>query len=397
MREKNHQKGSKSAIITPFIGVQRIEFLFEFLERLMMKQNFNRSSRSLLFVIDPADQLNVKKDSSIALMRAASAMGMDIFIATVADLSVNVRGKVGAWVQAIRILPLDVHQQSKNLDQATQNQSRVSSATWFAPVVKTSDIDREKSIDFQHHWCQLTDFSAVMMRKDPPFDMKFVAALWLLRRAKEQGARVVNDPDALLLRNEKLAILAYPDLISPTLVSSSLTEIRHFHQQHRDVILKPLDGMGGAGVFRITDNSINLSCVVEILTQQEQTPLMAQRYIPAVSAGDRRVLVVHGQVMPYVLARMPQANETRANLAAGGVGVAQPISPRERLIAESVAPDLMCSGVVLAGLDVIGDYLTEINITSPTCMVEIAQQTGFDISRQVIEGLLDSDFTLNRN
>ncbi len=307
--------------------------------------------KKVLFIVDPVSSLNVKKDSSIAMMRASAALGFDVYTCEISDLSVLSDGFVCALVKSMAVL--------------SEGQN-----TWYQ--------ERSQLI------CRLTAFDVVLMRKDPPFDMRFVSALWLLHRAVQQGARVLNSPHALLCQNEKLGILEFPELISPTLVSACLDQVKQFHDQHKDIILKPLDGMGGTGVFRVRDDGMNLSACVETLTDSGLKPLMAQRYIPAVVSGDRRVLVVHGQVIPFVLARMPQKGETRANLAAGGTGVAQAISDREREIAQTLAPILLERGIAIAGLDVIGDYLTEINITSPTCLVEIKQQTGFDVAHQLM-------------
>jgi glutathione synthase len=233
----------------------------------------------------------------------------------------------------------------------------------------------------------LTAFDAIIKRKDPPFDMEYVYATYLLELAELQGARVFNQPDAVRNHNEKLAIAQFPQFIAPTLVCSDETRLRAFHIAHRDIILKPLDGMGGTGVFRIREDGLNLGAIIETLTANGSRTIMAQRYIPEIVMGDKRILLIGGKVVPFALARIPQAGEVRGNLAAGGTGVAQPLSARDKEIAETLAPVLSGRGLLLVGLDVIGDYLTEINVTSPTCFQEITQQTGFDVAAMFIDAL----------
>jgi glutathione synthase len=233
----------------------------------------------------------------------------------------------------------------------------------------------------------LTAFDAIIKRKDPPFDMEYVYATYLLELAELQGARVFNQPDAVRNHNEKLAIAQFPQFIAPTLVCSDEARLRAFHIAHRDIILKPLDGMGGTGVFRVREDGLNLGAIIETLTANGSRTIMAQRYIPEIVMGDKRILLIGGKVVPFALARIPQAGEVRGNLAAGGTGVAQPLSARDREIAETLAPVLSGRGLLLVGLDVIGDYLTEINVTSPTCFQEITQQTGFDVAAMFIDAL----------
>ncbi|HEY5800562.1 MAG TPA: glutathione synthase, partial [Burkholderiaceae bacterium] len=228
----------------------------------------------------------------------------------------------------------------------------------------------------------------------PPFDMEYVYGTYLLELAQQQGARVYNRPDAIRNHNEKLTIAQFSQFTAPTLVTSDETRIRAFHREHGDVILKPLDGMGGAGVFRIGTDGMNLGSVIETLTDNGRRTIMAQRYIPDIVKGDKRILVINGQVVPYALARIPQAGEVRGNLAAGGTGVAQPLTERDREIAETLAPILIARGLLLVGLDVIGNYLTEVNVTSPTCFQEITQQTGFNVAALFVDGLEQG---LNRN
>jgi glutathione synthase len=227
----------------------------------------------------------------------------------------------------------------------------------------------------------------VLVRKDPPFNMEYIYATYLLELAEQRGARIVNRPAAIRSHNEKLAIAQFPQLIAPTLVTSDAARLRAFHDEHRDVILKPLDGMGGAGIFRVKDDGLNLGSIIETLTGNGANTIMVQRFIPEITQGDKRILLIGGEVVPYSLARIPQGSEVRGNLAAGGLGVAQPLSARDREIAETLAPVLSQRGLLLVGLDVIGDYMTEINVTSPTCFQEIKQQTGFDVAAMFVDAL----------
>ena len=225
------------------------------------------------------------------------------------------------------------------------------------------------------------------MRKDPPFDAEYFYATHLLEQAEREGARIFNKPRALRDHPEKLAILEFPDFIGPTLVTRDAEDIKRFHAEHQDIILKPLDGMGGTGIFQVKADGLNLGAITETLNQDGTQTVMVQKFLPAISEGDKRVLVIGGQPVPYSLARIPQGGEVRGNLAVGGKGVAQPLSARDRFIAESLGPILFARGVLLVGLDVIGDSLTEINVTSPTCFQEIFDQTGFDVAAMFIDAL----------
>jgi len=230
-------------------------------------------------------------------------------------------------------------------------------------------------------------FDAVIQRKDPPFDMEYVYGTYLLELAEKQGAQVFNKPSALRDHNEKLSIAQFSQFTTPTLVTSDEMRLREFHAEHSDVILKPLDGMGGAGIFRIKADGLNLGSIIETLTQHGARTIMAQRYIPEIVKGDKRILLIGGKPVPFSLARIPQAGEVRGNLAAGGTGVAQPLSDRDREIAESLGPELAARGLLLVGLDVIGDYLTEVNVTSPTCFQEITQQAGFPVAAMFMDAV----------
>jgi glutathione synthase len=228
---------------------------------------------------------------------------------------------------------------------------------------------------------------AVVMRKDPPFDSEYFYATHLLEQAEREGAKVFNKPRALRDHPEKLAILEFAQFISPTLVTRDAQAIRAFHTEHRDIILKPLDGMGGMGIFRVKDDGLNLGAIIETLNRDGAQTVMVQKFIPAIDKGDKRVLVIGGQPVPYCLARIPQGGEVRGNLAAGGKGVAQALSTRDLEIAKALGPVLMQRGLLLVGLDVIGDCLTEVNVTSPTCFQEIFDQTGCDVAALFVDAL----------
>src|SRR5690554_5770925 len=310
---------------------------------------FHRYTMHVLFIIDPLPSLKAYKDSSVAMMQALVARGHRLSVAYQPDLFID-EGQVKAVSQAIELLDgADLH-----------------SPQWWRSVGDAAEQP-------------LNDFDAVVMRKDPPFDMEYVYATHLLEYAEAQGARVFNSGAAIRNHPEKLAITEFPDFTAPTLVSRDMRRIRAFHQLHGDVVVKPLDGMGGSGVFRLRPEEHNLGSILEMLTQEGARTIMAQRYIPEIVNGDKRILLIGGEPVPFSLARIPLAGETRGNLAAGGRGVAQPLTDRDREIAEQAAKRLAGRGLLLVGLDVIGDYLTEVNVTSPTCFVEITEQSGFDI------------------
>jgi len=233
----------------------------------------------------------------------------------------------------------------------------------------------------------LGEFDAVLMRKDPPFDSEFFYATHLLEQAEREGARVFNRPRSLRDHPEKLAIMEFPQFVSPTLVTRDADEIRRFHAEHQDLILKPLDGMGGMGIFRVRADGLNLGAIIETLNRDGATTVMAQRFVPEIVKGDKRVLVIGGKPVPFSLARIPQGSEVRGNLAAGGKGVAQPLTARDWEIAQALGPVLADRGLLLVGLDVIGDCLTEVNVTSPTCFQEITQQSGFDVPAMFVDAL----------
>ncbi|MEY4563968.1 MAG: hypothetical protein RLZZ618_3245 [Pseudomonadota bacterium] len=308
----------------------------------------------LLFVADPLETFQIYKDSTFAMMREAAGRGHTLSVCETKHLHWQRGGRVSALVRHIVLTG--------------------ESERWFSEAAPSA-ITR------------LTDFDAVLMRKDPPFDSEFFYATHLLEQAEREGARVFNKPSALRNHPEKLAILEFPQYITPTLVTRSEADIRHFHAEHHDIILKPLDGMGGMGIFRVGPDGLNLGSISETLNRGGTQTVMVQRYLPEIVSGDKRVLVIGGKPVPHVLARIPQGSEIRGNLAAGGKGVAQPIGSRDREIAEAIGPVLAARGLLLVGLDVIGDCLTEINVTSPTCFQEITQQTGFDVAQMFIDAL----------
>lgn len=302
----------------------------------------------VLFIIDPLPSLKAYKDSSVAMMRALEARGHRLSVAYQPDLYID-EGTVKAVSQPIELTGGDLH-----------------GASWWR---NTGDAPETA----------LAAFDAVVMRKDPPFDMEYVYATHLLEYAEGQGARVFNSGAAIRNHPEKLAITEFPEFTAPTLVTRDIARLRAFHRQHGDVVVKPLDGMGGSGVFRMRPEEHNLGSILEMLTHDGSRTIMAQRYIPEIVNGDKRILLIGGEPVPFSLARIPLAGETRGNLAAGGRGVAQLLTPRDREIAEQAAARLAGRGLLLVGLDVIGESLTEVNVTSPTCFVEITEQSGFDV------------------
>ena len=308
----------------------------------------------IAFILDPLEGIDTRKDSSLAMMREASIRGHQIHVLLMGDVLLK-EGVIQAVSREIRLtgkVPL-----------------------WF-------EAENPRT-------CPLAEFDVVMMRKDPPFDMEYYYATQLLELAEQGGAKVVNRPAALRNWNEKLAIAKFPEFTPPTLVARREVDLREFLAMHRDIIIKPLDGMGGAGVFRVRENDPNIGVIIETMTCYGKRTVMAQRFVPEIEQGDKRILMVDGVPAPYCLARIPKKGETRGNLASGGKGIAQPLSRRDLEIAQSVGPVLESAGISLAGLDVIGDFLTEINVTSPTCMQEILDQTGFDVAKMMLD-LLES-------
>ena len=308
----------------------------------------------LLFVADPLESFKTYKDSTYTMMREAARRGHALLACEPADLRWQRGEPVRARARELRL---------------TGRQD-----DWF-------------EVSAAHEALALRDCDAVLMRNDPPFDSEYFYATHLLGQAEREGARVFNKPAALRDHPEKLAILEFAQWIAPTLVTRSEDDIRAFHAEHRDIILKPLDGMGGMGIFRVGPDGLNLGAISETLNRGGAQTVMVQKYLPAIAQGDKRVLVIGGQAVPYSLARIPQGSEVRGNLAAGGKGVAQPLTEADRAIAQALGPVLAARGLLLVGLDVIGDRLTEVNVTSPTCFREIMDQTGFDVAAIFLDAL----------
>ncbi|HEY8068588.1 MAG TPA: glutathione synthase [Burkholderiales bacterium] len=305
----------------------------------------------LLFILDPLESLKGYKDTSVALMRSAQARGHQIFSCEQADL--HWRNRVFARAGRLSLTDND--------------------EDWYRPHPPEQ--------------AELASFDAVLMRKDPPFDLEYMTSTWLLSQAERDGARVFNRPAAIRDQNEKLGILEFPQFVAPTLATRDPQSVQAFIDEHRDVILKRLDGMGGESIFRVRQDDPNRNVIVETMVQGGARSIMAQRYLPAIKDGDKRLLLIDGKPVPHVLARLAKPGESRANLAAGGRGVAQPLSAHDRKIAETLGPVLAARGLLLVGLDVIGEHLTEINVTSPTCAREIQDQTGFDVAGAFMDSL----------
>ena len=308
---------------------------------------------NLLFVADPIEHFKIYKDTTFAMMREAQRRGHRLVVCEPEHLHWQRGGKVTARVRDI------------TLTGDTSN--------WFTAS--------------EPHEAVLAEFDAVLMRKDPPFDSEYFYSTHLLEQAEREGARVFNKPRALRDHPEKLAILEFPQLIGPTLVTRQAQDIRSFHAEHGDIILKPLDGMGGMGIFRVGPDGLNLGSIIETLNRDGSQSVMVQKFLPEIAAGDKRVLIIGGKPVPYCLARIPQGTEVRGNLAAGGLGVARALTVRDREIAEALGPVLHERGLLLAGVDVIGDCVTEINVTSPTCFQEIFDQTGCDVAAIFVDAL----------
>lgn len=307
----------------------------------------------LLFIADPLHSFKIYKDTTFAMMREAQRRGHTLAVCEPQHVTWQRGGKVTARVRDIRLTGDAEH--------------------WY-------DAQPERS-------AVLADFDAVLMRKDPPFDSEYFYATHLLEQAEREGAKVFNKPRALRDHPEKLAIMEFPQFIGPTLVTRDATDIQRFHAEHQDIILKPLDGMGGMGIFRVGPDGLNLGSITETLNRHGAQSVMVQKFLPEIVDGDKRVLIIGGRPVPFCLARIPQGSEVRGNLAAGGKGVARPLSARDREIGEALGPILLERGLLLAGVDVIGDCVTEINVTSPTCFQEIFDQTGCDVAFLFVDAL----------
>ncbi|MCX7182692.1 MAG: glutathione synthase [Nitrosospira sp.] len=307
----------------------------------------------IAFIVDQLNSIKIDKDSSFAMMSEAVSRGHFLFVMQQEDLV----WKDGKTIGLVRTLELTGRTDNGHSWYRTGEQKEI-------PLYK---------------------FDAVLMRKDPPFDTEYLYSTYLLELAEKQGAYIINSPQGIRDYNEKLAIVKFPKLIPPTLITRQEKLIREFLSEHLDIVLKPLDGMGGAGVFRVHSADYNVSVIIETLTRHGARMIMAQRYIAEISQGDKRIFLIAGKPVPYALARIPKLGESRGNLAAGGLGVAKLLTDRDYEIAKALGPVLHDQGLMLVGLDVIGEYLTEINITSPTCMHEINNQTGFNVAGMVID------------
>ena len=307
----------------------------------------------LAFIVDPLDEFKIFKDTTYAIMREAAARKHELYSLHQGDLAWTKSGVTG---YASRL-----HLTGETIE------------AWFLLEPPSEQ--------------PLTAFDVVLNRKDPPFDMEYVYSTYLLELAESEGARIVNRPRAVRDHNEKMAIGKFARFTAPTLVTRRPELLRAFLAEHGEIILKPLHGMGGTSIFRVNERDPNLNVIIETLTALGSQTIMAQRYIPEIADGDKRVLLIAGEPVPYALARIPKPGETRGNLAAGGTGVARPLTRRDREIAETLAPALWEQGLMLVGLDVIGEYLTEVNVTSPTCFQEITQQTGFNVAGMMLDAL----------
>ena len=316
-----------------------------------------RHLMQILFIADPLESFQIYKDTTFAMMREAQKRRHTLAVCGPQDIRWQKGEAVTAFVRDITLTG--------------------EKPVWF--TAQQSHPNERPQL--------LRDFGAVIMRKDPPFDAEYFYSTHLLEQAEREGARVFNKPRALRDHPEKLAILEFAEFIGPTLVTRDASDIKRFHAAHQDIILKPLDGMGGMGIFRVKADGLNLGSIIETLNKGGAESVMVQKFLPEITQGDKRVLVIGGKPVPFCLARIPPGTEVRGNLAAGGKGVAQPLSQRDRDIAEAIGPVLAARGLLLAGIDVIGDCVTEINVTSPTCFQEIFDQTGCDVAALFLDAL----------
>ena len=307
------------------------------------------------FILDQLNSIKIDKDSSFAMMLEAASRGHQLFVIQQGDL---------AWKNGETV-----------------------GVSCALELTGRTDVGSNWYKDMGADEVPLHEYDVVLMRKDPPFDMEYIYSTYLLELAERQGVCVINSPQGIRDHNEKFSIAKFPQFIAPTLVTRKEYLIRKFLNEHGDIVLKPLDGMGGAGVFRVNGADHNISVIIETLTHYGTRTIMAQRYIPEISQGDKRILLIDGKPVPHVLARIPGKGESRGNLAAGGSGVAQPLTSRDHEIAKALGPYLYDQGLMLVGLDVIGDYLTEINVTSPTCMQEITGLTDFNVAGMMIDSI----------
>ena len=319
----------------------------------------------IAFLMDPIESVAVKKDSTLAMIRAAQLRGLEIYYCRQEDLLIS-QTRVCAHLTRLTL----ADDFAAHLDPAAISSTK----PWYS--LGASEM------------LPLSAMDIVMMRKDPPFDMEYIYTTYLLERAESDGVKVVNKPGSLRDCNEKLFATQFPQCCPPLVVSRRMDILKAFHKEHKNVVFKKLDGMGGASIFRVMENDPNLSVVLETLTNGGQEQIMGQVYLPEIVDGDKRILLVNGEPVPYALARIPSAGETRGNLAAGGRGEGRPLTDRDRWIAEQVGPELVKRGLNFVGIDVIGDYLTEINVTCPTCIRELDSQFDLDIAGDLIESVL---------
>lgn len=308
--------------------------------------------KKLGIVMDPIEAINPKKDSSLAMLLAAQRRGWELHYFTQENLLID-NGIACGYSQRLKV--------------------KDSLSEWF-------ELESPSLVE-------LADLDVILMRKDPPFDSQFLHTTFVLEFASKKGTLVVNKPQSLRDCNEKVFATEFPQCCPPVLISANATRLREFYQEHQDIILKPLDGMGGASIFRVKPDDPNLSVIIETLTGHQTQSVMAQRYIPEIVQGDKRILLIDGKPVPFALARIPAAGETRGNLAAGGRGEARALSERDYWICEQVAPTLRAKGLLFVGIDVIGDYLTEINVTSPTCIRELDSQCDLDIAGDLMDAI----------
>ena len=308
-------------------------------------------------VMDPIAQINTKKDTSLALLLAASKRNCELLYIKPEDL------RIEHGVPRAKAAPLQVFDDPNK---------------WF-------ELGESRDL-------ALAEVDVILMRKDPPFDREYIYATYILEAAERLGTLVVNKPQSLRDCNEKVFATQFPQCGPPTIVSRSLEQLKAFYQAQGDCVFKPLDGMGGSAIFKVAKGDPNLNVILETLTDHGRETIMGQRFLPEITQGDKRILVVNGEAIPFCLARIPSGSDFRGNLAAGGRGVVQPLSDRDRWIVDQVAPSLVAKGLLFVGLDVIGDYLTEINVTSPTCLREIQRETGIDIG----DKLMDVIFSLKQ-
>lgn len=305
-------------------------------------------------IMDPIQEIHFKKDTSLALLDAAQERGCELWYMEQADLSIQ-KGRSYGRMASLKV--------AMNPEQ-------------WADLGEFEDRP-------------LAELDIIIMRKDPPFDSEFIYSTYILERAEEEGVLVANRPQSLRDCNEKVFATAFPELMSPTIVARRADLLKAFHKEHEDVIFKPLDGMGGSSIFRLKKDDPNVSVIIETLTAHGTQQIMAQKFIPEITSGDKRILMINGEPVPYSLARIPAQGETRGNLAAGGRGVTQELSEDDHRIASIIGPELKKRGLYFVGLDVIGNCLTEINVTSPTCVREISRDSGIDVAGQLIDTLLE--------